>query len=154
MLSQNPDEILKRIINVKQVLKDKLAIETDKDEREFIEMDIKSINKLFDSLADYTKAAFVDEEKNANLKGLMERCKDIEEYHYKFEEIEKSRKMKHDKLIISLKMADQICELNGVEPIYGELGKYKNDTSELLDMKNYSKPRYYRNKEKNRELGF
>lgn len=140
MLSQNPDAILNRVVNIKTLLKEKLEKEQNEEEKEYLQMDIRSIDNIFESLEAYTRAVFLDEEKNLDLKRMKNTFNSVEEYQYKFEEIEKSRKSKHDTLIRAIKMADQTCIIHGVEPIYGELGEYAKDTSGLMGKENYNKP--------------
>lgn len=140
MLSQNPDAILRRILAVKRTISSKIEKEQDKEELQILREDISSIDNLVDDLSEYTKSVFVDEEKNRNLERFKEECKSTEEYQYKFEEIEKTRKSRHDKLIMSIKLADKICEIYGEEPIYGELGEYKNDVSGLMGSENRKNP--------------
>lgn len=140
MLSQKPDAVLMRIIKIKQVISQKISQEEDFDEMQMLKDDMLAIDTLVKDMSEYTKSVFIDNEKNASLLRFREECSSLEEYQNKFEEIEKTRKSRHDKFIVSIKIADKVCELYGQEPIYGELGEFADDVSKLMGKENRKKP--------------
>lgn len=154
MLSQKPDAVLKRIINIKQTISQRMNEEEDFEEMQMLKEDIISIDTLLNDMSEYTKSVFIDNEKNANLARFREECSTLEEYQNKIEEIEIIRKSKHDKFIVSIKLADKICQLYGQEPIYGMLDDFKDDVSKLMEKENRKNPEVVKKRHEIANWGF
>lgn len=109
--------------------------------KELRKVDEDIANDLINALCKYTSSVFDDSFKDANITGMRENANSLEEYQQKVEEIELNRKSAHDDLISSIKVADMLCRMSGIQEIYGELPEeYQKDTTGLMGEANRKNP--------------
>ena len=135
-INQDPRAVLKRLSNAKRILSEKLK---ENPEDELAQAVNEVIDELIHSMVEYTQAVFKDEDKNRDLKSFKERCKDVEDYQYQFEQLESNRKSSHDHMITMIKTADRACKSMGIDEIYGNLGEFEADTMKLMGPENRKK---------------
>lgn len=146
-MNESSVDVLDRINTYYQELYKKLETADEKEAKK-LHLSIQKMKSMIESMTTYTKAVFIDNEKNMSLKYMKEDSVTLEDYHREIEKIEKTRKSAHDALIINTATVDRICESHGIPQIYGGLGEYNNNTQDLMGKENYNNPGVKENRRK------
>lgn len=139
MTNREVNAILKRIKDAKSYWKNYGQKEDISDDKKLLAKDsYEAVDDLIDKMCSYTCAVFDDK-----LKGFIRIDDNLEvkDRQEKIQEIERTRKLRHDALITQIKMVDKMCRMEGVDEIYGELPKeYRENVSGLMGDENREKP--------------
>lgn len=103
------------------------------EEREDAQSLLYEVTGLVHSMCEYTQSVFDDERKKIYRTELIRNANSVKDFQENAEKLEIARGIKHDGLLLSVKMTDMYCRLHGIEEICGLLPEeYKNDVGGLL----------------------
>lgn len=117
-------EVYERINNTLKYFDDKINESKNEEEKNLLIKFRGLIREMVKDTVDYVISVFVylSQDKINVEKGYVgdHDKKDV------------NRRINHNNLITSLKLADNICNKYGIKPIYGNFGEFEKDTSPLL----------------------
>jgi len=117
-------EVYERINKAIKFFDDKINASTNEEEKNILIKFKGYIKETIKDISDYVKSVFLylhNDQINAEKGYIGDHSeKDIQ------------RRINHNALITGLKLADNICNKYGLEPIFGNFGEFENDTSPLL----------------------
>lgn len=135
------DSTIKKIALAKKQCQKVLAESKDEMEREDAELLLEQLERLVNSMVEYTDVVFDHNMSKATRENSYSNSENLLDTQKEMEKIERRRKICHDALITDVRMTDSACRLVGVDEIYGKLPKeYQNDSSGLLGDENRKNP--------------
>lgn len=135
------DSTIKKIALAKKQCQKVLAESKDEMEREDAELLLEQLERLVNSMVEYTDVVFDHNMSKATRENSYSNSENLLDTQKEMEKIERRRKICHDALITDVRMTDTACRLVGVDEIYGKLPKeYQNDSSGLFGDENRKNP--------------
>lgn len=112
--------VYERINNIQSILEKQIKEGHDKDINELL---LENVNNTVKQMIEYAKTVFMQFNKDI--------YNDSDSYRNAHFEKDQNRRITHNSLIVSLALLDRICAKYDAPKVYGNFGKYEEDSSPL-----------------------